>query len=83
MPFQTDQRLSTHVDGAFGEYLTTFVSDGGQARADLFRRGKVVVAHVSFPSGIDASRVTDPYVSELWDYAREHGLQEEFRVVLS
>ncbi len=52
-------------------------------RADLFRKGRVVVAHVSFPTGLDASSVTDPHVSELWNYAREQGIADNFKVILS
>lgn len=83
MPFEIDRRLAAEVERAFGEYLTTFTSDRGQVRADLFRRGGVVVAHVSFPTGLDAGTVTDPYVSALWDYARDHGFPDHFRVVYS
>jgi hypothetical protein len=83
MPFQTDRQLADDVGGAFGEYLITFISKRGQVRADLFRRGRVVEAHVSFPTGLDAGSVTDPYVSELWNYAREHEFPDQFRVVLS
>jgi hypothetical protein len=56
MPFQTDDRLARDVRKTFGEYITTFSSKGGQVRADLFRTGRVVVAHVSFPTGLDAQR---------------------------
>jgi hypothetical protein len=83
MPFQTDERLETDVRKAFGAYIMTFTSRSGQVRADLFRTGRVVVAHVSFPSGLDASNVSDPYVSELWNYAREQGIADNFKVVLS
>ena len=75
--------IGTYAE-AFGEYITTFTSRGGQVvRADLFRTGRVVVAHVSFPTGLDASDVTDPYVSELWNYAREQGIAGNFKVILS
>lgn len=83
MPFQADQRLTDEVGQIFGEYLTTFTSSGGQIRADLFRRGRVVEAHVSFPTGLDASSVTDPYLSELWNYARAEGVADHFRLVYS
>jgi hypothetical protein len=81
--FQTDERLASDVRKAFGEYITTFTSTGGQVRADLFRRGRAVVAHVSFPTGLDATNVTDPYVRELWNYAREQGIADNFKVILS
>jgi hypothetical protein len=83
MPFQTDERLATDVRKTFGEYVTTFTSRSGQVRADLFRKGSAVVAHVAFPTGLDASSVTDPYVSELWNYAREQGIADNFKVILS
>jgi hypothetical protein len=83
MPFQIDRQLAADVGSVFGEYLITFISDRGQVRADLFRRGGVVVAHVSFPTGLDGGSVTDPYVGALSDYAREHGFSDHFRVVYS
>jgi hypothetical protein len=83
MAFQTDRQLAADVAGVFGEYLITFFSTGGQVRADLFRKGRRVTAHVSFPTGLDAGSVTDPYVSELWNYAREHGFPDQFRIVFS
>ena len=83
MPFQTDERLESDVRKAFGRYITTFTSRGGQVRADVFRTGRVVVAHVSFPTGLDAISVTDPYVSELWKYAREQGISDNFKVIMS
>jgi len=83
MPFQIDQQVADDVGRVFGEYLTTFTSSGGQVRADLFRRGKVLEAHVWFPTGLDAGSVTDPYVTELWDYARQEGYADHFRVIYS
>jgi len=83
MSFQTDESLARDVRKTFGEYITTFTSRGGQVRADFFRTGRVVVAHVAFPTGLDASNVTDPYVSELWNYARERGIADNFKVILS
>jgi len=83
MPFQSDEMIASDVRKAFGEYITTFTSKGGQVRADLFRKGRVVVAHVSFPTGLDAVDVTDPYLSELWNYAREHAMADDFKVILS
>lgn len=83
MPFQTDEDLARDVRKTFGEYITTFTSKGGQVRADLFRSGRVVLAYVSFPTGLDASSVTDPYVSELWTYARAQGIADNFKVILS
>jgi hypothetical protein len=83
MPFQADAALARDAGKTFGDYLTTFKSRAGQVRADLFRSSKLVKAYVSFPTGLDAGRVTDPYVSELWAYAREQGFADRFRVVLT
>ena len=84
MPFETDERMTAaDIGDVFGQYVTTFKSNQGQVRADLFRRGKVLEAHVSFPTGQDAISVTDPYVSALWDYAREQGFPDHFRLILS
>jgi hypothetical protein len=84
MAFQRDEKYAAEVGAVFGEYLTTFVSQpGGQVRADLFREKRRVVAHVSFPTGIEASEVTEPYVSPLWQYARENGVADQFQLVMS
>ena len=83
MPFQTDRQLAAEVGSVFGEYLITFVSDRGQVRADLFRRGKVLEAHVWFPTGLDAGSVTDPYVTALTDFARQEGYADHFRIIYS
>jgi len=84
MPFQSDTELFADVEREFGQYVTSFVSDGGQVRADLFRRGGVVEAHVSFPTGLDASSVNDRYYSVLWNYARENGLSpDQFQIIYS
>jgi hypothetical protein len=83
MGFQTDVRMTGYIRGSFGEYVITFISRSGQVRADLFRKRGVVIAHVSFPTGLNAGRTTDPYVSELWNYAREQGFADEFEVVYS
>jgi hypothetical protein len=81
MPFQTDKQLAEEKVSIFGEYIITFISEGGQVRADFTRRGGAVVAYVSFPTGLDATNATDSYYTELWDYAREHGFSDKFKVV--
>ena len=83
MFFEKDRSLASEAAGMFGEYLDTFTSRNGEVRADLFRKGRVVVAHVSFPTGLDANTVRDPYVSVLWQYAQEHNFADQFRVVMS
>jgi hypothetical protein len=84
VPFQRDEKYAAEVESVFGEYLATFVSEpSGQIRADVFRKGRRVEAHVSFPTGIDASDVTEPYVSALWEYARKEGVADRFQLILS
>src|SRR5438552_11354309 len=84
MPFQRDDKYALDIGTVFGDYLTTFTSaPRGQIRADIFRKGNQVDAHVSFPTGLDASGVTEPYVSELWQYAREQGFADRFRLIMS
>lgn len=84
MPFQRDEKYAAEVGNVFGEYLTTFSSEPrGQVQAYLFRKGRRVEAHVSFPTGMLASNVTEPYVSALWDYARKEGIADRFRLIMS
>ena len=87
MVLQTDTRLVAELAQiglvAYGEYLGTFVSQHGQVRVDLFRRGDRLDAHVSFPTGLTGSTVTDQYVSDLWDFASEHGFGERPRLIYS
>jgi len=84
MPFQRDQNYAAEVGGAFGEYLTTYVSEpAGQVRADIFQEKRRVVAHVSFPTGIAASEASEPYVSALREYARAKGIADQFHLILS
>lgn len=68
---------------AYGEYLGTFTSEHGQVRADLYRKEDQLEAHLSFPTGLSGSTVTDPYVDELWDYAHEHGFEERIELIYS
>jgi hypothetical protein len=84
MPFQRDPSYAAEVGNVFGEYLTTFTSvPQGQVRADIFRRGNRIEAHVSFPTGFIASGVTEPYVGALWEYARQEGFADRFGLILS
>jgi hypothetical protein len=83
MRFETDSRMVQSNGREFGEYMLTFISERGQVRADFFRRGKIVTAYVSFPTGLDATTAADSYITELWGYAREHGFPDQFKVVLS
>jgi hypothetical protein len=66
----------------YGKYLGTFLSAGGQVRADLFDRGKEVHAFVSFPTGLNAGNAEDRYYNELLAYAESHGFADRFRFML-
>jgi hypothetical protein len=83
MPFRPDPQYAQKVGGVFGDYLTTYTSTNGQVRAVLFRKGGRVEAHVSFPRFVFASGVTEPYYSELWQYARQQGYADNFQIILS
>ena len=84
MPFQRDKKYADEVGRAFGEYLTTFVSQpDGQVRADIFQVKSGVVAHVSFPKGIAAGEVTEPYVRALWEFAQGKGVADKFQLIMS
>jgi hypothetical protein len=83
MPFERDEKYAAEVGPYWGEYLTTYTSGSGQIRAYLFRQGDRVTAHVAFPRGVFASSVTEPYVTDLWQYAREQGFADKFEMILS
>jgi hypothetical protein len=83
MPFQTDTTLAAEAGRFFGDYQGTFFSENGEVRADLFRLGDRLEAHVSFPTGLDAGRVTDRYVSDLSAYAREKGFEGRLHLIFS
>jgi hypothetical protein len=84
MAFQRDTKYAAEVGNVFGEYLNTYLSEPqGQVRADIFRKGRRVEAHISFPTGIVASGATEPYVSALWDYARREGFADHFQLIMS
>jgi len=84
MPFRRDEKYAAEVGNVFGEYLTTFISQpSGQVRAYIFRERRRVVAHVSFPKGITAGEVTEPYLSALWEYARGEGVADKFQLIMS
>ena len=83
MPFVNDAAFAAEVGTAFGEYLTTYTSLTGQVRADLFRSKDRLEAHVTFPTDLDPDRETDRYVTDLWEYARDHGYGDRIRLILS
>ncbi len=84
MPFQKDEEYAADVGPVFGDYIATFISEPkGQVHAYLFRKGKKVDAHVSFAPGLYASKVTEPYVSPLWEYARAQGFADNFQLIMA
>jgi hypothetical protein len=83
MPFLTDTKFARAVKSSYGDYVATFESDRHQVRADVFKQGDWLVAHVSFPTGLDLSRVDDKYVAELQSYASQNGFSDKFRLVFS
>ena len=83
MPFQADRQLAAGIGGQFGEYLITFISEREQVRAISFAE-----AGSSRPmsrSRPDSTRVALRTLTSAraWNYAREHGFPDQFRVVLS
>jgi len=84
MAFNRDAEYAAEVGNVFGEYLITYISEPqGQVRADIFRKARRGEAHISFPTGVVASGVTEPYVSALQDYARREGFADNFQLILS
>jgi hypothetical protein len=82
MPFQTDPRVR-ELEQFYGEYRTTFVSENGQVRAEIFRQGDWLEAHVYSPNKTKLDEVTDRYVTDLEGHAREQGYEDRFRMIFS
>ncbi len=83
MPFETDTEFAAEIGQDYGDYLSTFISEHQQVRADIFRRGDHLEAHVSFLTELDATNVTDRYVSILREYARQQGFEGRLQLFLS
>ncbi len=83
MAFQRDAAFAAEVKDFFGHYIGTFESEQRQVRADMFTNGDLLVAHVSFPTGLSATRVTDNYLGELKTIATKQGLAEKLKIVYS
>lgn len=77
----THDKEFEELEDFYGKYLGTFLSARGQVRADLFDEGPQVVAHVSFPTGLNVGNVEDGYLIELRSYAKAHGFGDRFRLV--
>ncbi|MGO9467103.1 MAG: hypothetical protein ACLQVF_23420 [Isosphaeraceae bacterium] len=76
-----DKEFEEAVGPYYGKYLGTFLSARGQVRADLFDTGRKVLAHISFPTGLNASNVEDRYVAVLEDFAAIEGFGDRFDMV--
>lgn len=83
MPLQIDSAFADDVKDYYGKYMGTFQSEHRQVRADVFKEGDWLVAHVSFPTGLDLAQVKDKYLSELQSFAKEQGFDGKLRMALS
>ena len=81
MPFVQDATLPQDVDKFFGDYRATFRSEHGQIVAHLFVQGHWLIAHVSLPVGLELDKVTDSYLSQLHEFARNEGFENKFRII--
>jgi hypothetical protein len=81
MPFTKEPRYAAEVGKVFGDYLITYRSDRGQVRADLFRTGNRVAAHVSFPVGLRQWR-DGPLLFRTVAVARA-GFADRFQIIMS
>jgi len=81
MPFQQELVMDEEAEKVFGEYLATFHSANGQVLAHLFKQGDRMVAHVQMLRGMEAGEITDPYVGELNQFARDHGFEGKLRII--
>lgn len=83
MPFNRNTSFADDVGTTFGHYDSTFTSDTGQVRAELFRRGDSLVAYVSFADGLQIQDVTDKYLAALEAHATEAGCPGRLRIEYS
>lgn len=83
MPVQVDAAFAAAVKNHYGEYTGTLRSENSEVRADMFKQGEWLVAHVSFPTGLDLSSVSDKYLAELNSYAAQKGFSGKLRMVFS
>jgi hypothetical protein len=79
MGFFQDDRLSQLT--GFGDYVTSFESDHGQVRVDIYRLGGDVVAYVSRPYGVSPEDVTDPWLAPVKEKAKEVGARDQVRLI--
>jgi len=73
MPFVKKTAFAEDVGDRYGQYDSTFTSETGQVRAELFCRGESLVAYVSLAEGRQIQDVTDKYLTALERHAAELG----------
>ncbi len=83
MPFVTDTKFARAVKDSYGDYLATFESDHHQVRADIFKQGDWLVAHISSLGGLKFEEVTDRYLGEIRSFAKDRGFDGKLRIMLS
>ena len=81
MPFEQDTSIATAAGEVWGKYLLTYHSENGQVAAYLFEQDGWLIAHITRPTGMKIEEVTDRYVNELHQFAREKGFEGKFRVI--
>jgi hypothetical protein len=83
MMIDRDEKFASHVQSFFGEYMGTFTSANRQVRADLFKEGEVLVAHVSYFPGFNSENISDSYFGPIREIAKERGFETKLRIVHS
>ena len=83
MPFVRNAEVVEALGNTYGEYDSTFTSESGQVRADLFRQRDALVAYISFPEGRQIQDVTDKYIAALKQHAAQVGYAEKLRILYS
>jgi hypothetical protein len=81
MPFEQDTAVATATGGLWGNYLRSFRSENGQVLVYLFEQDGWLIAHVTRPTGVKIDEITDRFVNELHQFAREQGFEGKFRII--
>ena len=77
MGFIHKQEYADRVGSFFGEYVTSYQTDGGEVSAELFRQKGALMAYLSYGAGRGPADVTVPYLDDLRRKALELGLTLE------
>jgi hypothetical protein len=81
MPFEQDTATAVATGEYFGRYVRTFRSDREQVVAHLFEQDGWLIAHIMRPTGLEIEDITDRYITDLWEFARQQGFEHRFRIV--